>query len=484
MRPSMRAVGALVRADLARRRAVLRNVPVEHLAEGKGGEDRGVQQGPDHDGECVRVDHVARGRHLRDEVGELRAAHHGPTDDELRVAHKWRAEHLREDARADAHQRALPERFEGEQLAHRDGERHGGREEDPDHPRCRPLRLLHPNMVRMVVPAQARERHAGDEAAPQVRAQEVRGRGIHEQEAYHDQEEQHLVPARDLRVRLGHARQDPFVDRPRPELDRGDLRRAHGDAIWEERLAKGEHQQRACNQRQDCAEDRDGASLWANMRRLLEVEVHAAFEDHEGDAGVANERKEARRQLAFVRDHVLAFLDQAFIDGGIGAAAGGEAPMLAALGRAVLGHDVRHVRHGAVRLVALRMLPGVPGAVRLAVLHVLAMCSGLDVVIRLGAQPHVVHSPEAFVDDVIVAQAVQQVRGRGAAHVTDMLALGVLRRHDAEDAGAEDYTTGDLEHDGGHTGELRDLGAHPCRAEEAGDAEQSDETAGSSHGSR
>mmetsp|Transcript_21727 Transcript_21727/g.49487 ORF Transcript_21727/g.49487 Transcript_21727/m.49487 type:complete len:205 (-) Transcript_21727:1445-2059(-) len=146
------------------------DVAVEQPSEDEGSEDGGVQQRPDDYGEGVLGQHVARQRHLRDEVRELRAPDHGPTDHPARRAHEGRADHLGQDAGKDAHNGPLPEGRERHQRHDGDGEGHGARKENPDHPGGHALRLLHPDVVGVVGRLQAGEGHPRDEATPEVSA--------------------------------------------------------------------------------------------------------------------------------------------------------------------------------------------------------------------------------------------------------------------------------------------------------------------------
>mmetsp|Transcript_9630 Transcript_9630/g.21220 ORF Transcript_9630/g.21220 Transcript_9630/m.21220 type:complete len:254 (-) Transcript_9630:894-1655(-) len=196
----------------------LLHVPLQHNAEDEGGEDGRVQKGPDADGEHLLVDHAARISHLSDQVRELGATDHGPADDKLGIAHEGRAEDLRQDARADAHERALQERVQREKLTHRNGEGDSAREEDADHPPGHALRLTHPDVVRVARRLEAREGHACDEAAPEVGPQEVRDGSVSEQEDHHDEEED-LVATGHLGIgALGNPRKNKVADDPRPEL--------------------------------------------------------------------------------------------------------------------------------------------------------------------------------------------------------------------------------------------------------------------------
>mmetsp|Transcript_95414 Transcript_95414/g.227264 ORF Transcript_95414/g.227264 Transcript_95414/m.227264 type:complete len:223 (+) Transcript_95414:957-1625(+) len=83
-------------------------------------------------------------------------------------------------------------------------------------------------MVGMVRGVQAGEGHARDEAAPQVRAQEVSDGGIDEQQRKHEEEER-LVRGRDLRALglLGHLCQDVILQEEGPKLHRQHARKAH-----------------------------------------------------------------------------------------------------------------------------------------------------------------------------------------------------------------------------------------------------------------
>mmetsp|Transcript_40671 Transcript_40671/g.120611 ORF Transcript_40671/g.120611 Transcript_40671/m.120611 type:complete len:541 (+) Transcript_40671:457-2079(+) len=505
----------------------LLHVPLQHNAEDEGGEDGRVQKGPDADGEHLLVDHAARISHLSDQVRELGATDHGPADDKLSLAHEGCAEHLCCDARANAHDGALPEGFEGEQAAHGDGERNGGREEDADHPGRDARGLLDPDVMGVVGRLQAGERHAGDEASPEVGAEEVRDGAVGNQHEDH-QEKEDLIPASHL-LRAGTlpgVRRDPgqdlLVDHPRPELDRGnhaagheddaddrladDIERvelvaaeaeqhieenqgedvvheggrddclsevvlehlglaqelerdadaggrqggADRDGVRHQRVAVGHHHAGAREERQEGADDGDNARPGADDLRLVEVEVHAALEDHHGHAGVADQGEEVRRLAAALADLRLAALREALLVGVVD------------LGRT--GKAARTSLVSARRAVSVE-----------------------DVVVLRGAilVSHLRDHAQALADGLLQHDAAAQVLGGLADHVALGLADGVLRRDQAQGRDgprAEDNTDDDLQHDGRDADRLRDLRGQPRGEEEARDRQDGEKTAATSHG--
>ena len=85
----------------------------------------------------------------------------------------------------------------------------------------------------------------------------------------------------------------------------GRQRRARRDAIGHQGPAEHHREQRAHHQGQDGAQEGHTDRRGPHDLRLLEVEVHAALEDHEAHARVANQGKEVGEGAA-VRVHVLA----------------------------------------------------------------------------------------------------------------------------------------------------------------------------------
>mmetsp|Transcript_61191 Transcript_61191/g.189564 ORF Transcript_61191/g.189564 Transcript_61191/m.189564 type:complete len:513 (+) Transcript_61191:77-1615(+) len=371
----------------------LLDVPIQEQAEDEWGEDRGVEQRPNHNGERLLVEHVPRERHLCDQVGELGAADHRPSDHPAWLSHEESAADLRHDASKYAHDGALPKRREGQELEYGNRERHRAREEDADHPGSHALRLLDPDVVRVVRGLQASEGHTSDEAAPQVRAQQVGDHGVGNQ--HHDlRQEERLVLLQPhppqacgaLVAALGNLWHDHTVDDLGPELHsrnhgtehegdandgckhcleqvevatqaeqhveqnqgkdvvheggrddglakvllqhaglaqepQGDAharrreRRARRDAVGHHGETKGDKEDGANDERQDRSENSHATGRNANRLGLLKVEVHAALEDHQSNARVADEREHVRCEAAVVAHFRLAPLLEALREG-------------------------------------------------------------------------------------------------------------------------------------------------------------------------
>mmetsp|Transcript_56313 Transcript_56313/g.158733 ORF Transcript_56313/g.158733 Transcript_56313/m.158733 type:complete len:647 (-) Transcript_56313:156-2096(-) len=465
------AVPRLVDLDV-----VVPDVLVQDGPEDEGGEDRGPEQRPDQDGEGLLADQVPGGPHLGDEVGELGPPDHRPADHPPRFPHVERAQDLRHDAGPDAHDGALPEGLDGEELLDGDGEGDRAAEEDADHPRRQPLRLLHPDAGSVVLRLEAGEGHAGDEAAPEVGAAEVGDQAVPDEQEQHAQEEE-LVGAAELGLPLllRHVGEDVLLQELGPELHREEDREAHegdpddggeervrevevavpdaeddveedqrqdvvherrrhdrlpellaqharlaqeaqrdADARGRQRRARDEgvghdgvperhHQEGPRDQRPERAEHRDDAGPRPHDLRHLEVEVHAALEDHHGHADVPHQREDLGRLLAVTGEVLHARADQALLVG-----------------------------------IVLEVVPVV---VVTAVAVVCLVVAGLqdDVTVEgLRERPVVLHSG---------AQRPQAALGL-AINVPAELAVDILGAHEANDAGAQNHSNGNLGNDG------------------------------------
>mmetsp|Transcript_56312 Transcript_56312/g.158726 ORF Transcript_56312/g.158726 Transcript_56312/m.158726 type:complete len:647 (-) Transcript_56312:134-2074(-) len=465
------AVARLVDLDV-----VLLDVPVQDEPEDEGGEDGGPEERPDQDGEGLLGDQVPRGPHLGDQVRELGAPDHRPADDELRLAHVEGAEHLREDARPDAHEGADQEGVDREELLDGDREGDGAAEEDADHPRRQPLRLLHPDAGSVVLRLEAGEGHAGDEAAPEVGAAEVGDQAVGDEHEQHAEEEELVLPAQlKVPLLLRHVADDEVLQEPGPEHHREADREDHEgdpedgrqegaleaevavpdaeddveehqgqdvvhegrghdglpellaqdprlaqepqrDADARGRQGRARHQRvrhegvpvdhrqgPAHDQGANRADDGDDAGPRPHDLRHLEVEVHAALEDHHGHADVPHQREDLGRLLAVTGEVLHARADQALLVG-----------------------------------IVLEVVPVV---VVTAVAVVCLVVAGLqdDVTVEgLRERPVVLHSG---------AQRPQAALGL-AINVPAELAVDILGAHEANDAGAQNHSNGNLGNDG------------------------------------
>mmetsp|Transcript_4126 Transcript_4126/g.10627 ORF Transcript_4126/g.10627 Transcript_4126/m.10627 type:complete len:313 (-) Transcript_4126:323-1261(-) len=136
---------------------------------------------------------------------------------------------------------------------------------------------------------QAGEGHAGDEAAPEVRAEVVRRRGVADQQDHHDEEEP-LVGGGDLGVLVlvRDGRQELLGDEPGPELDGED----HGDAHegdTNDRVDHDRHELEVAAQAEEHVEQHEGQDVVDEGRcddSLAEVLLqHAGLaKEAQGDA--------------------------------------------------------------------------------------------------------------------------------------------------------------------------------------------------------
>mmetsp|Transcript_138868 Transcript_138868/g.352013 ORF Transcript_138868/g.352013 Transcript_138868/m.352013 type:complete len:217 (+) Transcript_138868:1254-1904(+) len=132
----------------------------------------------------------------------------------------------------------------------------------------------------------------------------------------------------------------------------------------------------------------------------------------------------------------------------------------------------------AGRVVVRRLVVAGLVVAQLAVVHVVLLIVG---VLLPRAIVHVGDHAQTLAQRQALPHAVREVLRGDAVHMPGVLALGILRGHEAEHAGAEHHARRDLQDDRRHACQFGDLRRRPPGAQEAHDGQDSQIAAGAPH---